>query len=405
LTIKMLSIYLAIRLLSMKSALGNPARGEAFYPRPKDLKKIERLLVSGVSVYLSAPRRVGKTSILKYLEDTQDADFYYVYVLTESVYSINEYYKVLCEVILNSEAIGRLKKISQGFNSVITTITNRVESIKGIDIRKSEEPDYEVLFYELLSHVKSEKGRLIIMIDEFPQTVANIEKEHGLSEAKKFIQKNRDIRHNKLCEEKVSFIYTGSISLGPIVERVADLTDINDVRTLKIVSWPREEAVDLIKKLFNGYDVPVNDTAINFLLDEIKWYIPFHIQLICHELVVIYDEINIPLEAAHVTEAIEATIDIKNKAQFDPYFSRLKGLLQHNEYKFALDVLKITATANRINNAVVHDLSVKYNLTNYKLILENLCEDGYLDKGDDAYSYTSPILQLWCIKHICDESV
>jgi hypothetical protein len=71
-----------------------------------------------------------------------------------------------------------------------------------------------------------------------------------------------------------------------------------------------------------------------------------------------------------VKTAIDNTIDAKNKARFDPYFSRLEGLLETNEYTFALEVLSHVAHNDRIDDAVIYDKSVKHNLTNQKEIIE-----------------------------------
>ena len=74
----------------------------------------------------------------------------------------------------------------------------------------------------------------MILIDEFPQTIQNILNKEGARAAERFIQKNRVLRHHKHVLDKVRFIYTGSLSLHPIIEKVTSLTAVNDLMTVEV---------------------------------------------------------------------------------------------------------------------------------------------------------------------------
>jgi len=383
-----------------KPSLGNPARGNAFYPRKKEIAKIYDLLEINANIYLSAPRRVGKTSILKYLEDTDnDKGYFFIYVITESVYSVNDFFKVLYNDLVHSKAINNLAKLSSGLTSLLSTVLQTVDEVGVVKLKDQEEPDYHQKFIDLLSKIDKGVGRVVIMIDEFPQTIHNIYKEHGENEARRFIQLNRELRHHKVTEEKVSFIYTGSIALFPRVEKIASLADVNDLRTLEVHPLSRAEAMDLLYLLCKRKNVAIGAAGIEYMLDEIRWFIPFHIQLVYQELEDIFYDKQGPLDNADVDTAIAKTIAAKNKAMFEPYFSRLKGLLDNNEYLYAMGVLVYTAQNDTIDKAIFFDLSQKYAVDNYKGIMEGLCEDGYLYETEETYRYTSPILQLWCKKN------
>ncbi len=380
----------------IKPSLGNAARGEAFYPREREIKKIFDLLDINTNIYLSAPRRVGKTSILKHLEDTEyNRGFYFIYVITESVITINEFFKVIYQELIHSNAIRNLAKVSKNFKEILTTIINNIE-INGIKTKEQGEPDYYELFIALLKEIDTGIGRVVIMIDEFPQTLHNINKNQGSIEARRFIQLNRELRHHKDIESKVCFIYTGSIALFPTVEKIGTLNDVNDIYVLEVKPLSTKDAKELLRLLCAAKEVEIEQTASDHLLTTIKWLIPFHIQLLCEELEEIYYEKGSILDIRDIDKAIQQTISAKNKAKFEPYFSRLKALLEHNEYQFAIEVLKYTAHHDKIEKAIFFDLSQKYSVNNYRDILDGLCEDGYLYITEEQYMYTSPILQLWC---------
>jgi AAA+ ATPase superfamily predicted ATPase len=381
---------------NFKPSLGNTARGDAFYPRKREIEKIFDFLESNTNIYLSAPRRVGKTSILKHLEDTDyENGYYFIYVITESAYSVNEFFKIIYNELIASKAIQSLAKLSKGLTDLLSAVVHNVE-VKGIKTKEQAEPDYYELFVSLLDKIDNGIGRVVIMIDEFPQTLHNINKQHGEIEARRFIQVNRVLRHHKVTEAKISFIYTGSIALFPTVEKIGTLNDVNDIEIVEVKPLSVKDATELLRLLCDRKNVDIETEAVNYLLTTIKWLIPFHIQLIYVELEEIFHEHEATLMVADVDAAIARTVSAKNKARFEPYFSRLKGLLEHSEYQFAMDVLKYTAHHDMIDKAIYFDLSQKYEVGNYREILDGLCEDGYLYETGEKYMYTSPILQLWC---------
>jgi AAA+ ATPase superfamily predicted ATPase len=206
----------------MENSLGNPARGDAFYDRKKEIDKIYKVLKGGSSIYLSAPRRVGKTSILKYLEETPREGYHFIYIITESVDDKNEFFKIVFEELIKSDTIKKLAKISNAIREFMSGLAGRVKSISDVELREGEETDYYELLAELFSKVTIESGRLVVMIDEFPQTLLNIleNDEKGKENAQLLLQKNRELRHHKNVLDKINFIYTGSVSLFPMVEKV-----------------------------------------------------------------------------------------------------------------------------------------------------------------------------------------
>ena len=81
------------KIIVMKNVIGTPARGDSFFPREREVRKIISRLKNGNNLNLAAPRRVGKTSILYYLLDNKEADYVYVYVDTEAVNNEQDFFK------------------------------------------------------------------------------------------------------------------------------------------------------------------------------------------------------------------------------------------------------------------------------------------------------------------------
>lgn len=385
----------------MKNSLGNPARGDAFYDREREIRKIYRVLETGASIYLSAPRRVGKTSVLKHLEEFPEDGYCFIYIITESVDNTNEYFKTIFDELVKSEAIKRLSKISNTIKDVATALLSKVKSVNGVELREGEDSNYYELLVELFTNIAKEQGRVVLMIDEFPQTIQNIFDKDKQAIAQQFIQKNRELRHHKNVLEKVSFIYTGSVSLFPMVEKVTSLTSINDLRTVDLDPLELTDAREFLRLLLQNDGIFLNEEISNYALSKIGWLIPFHIQLIEQEIVDVYEARSAKIDSDSIDKAFDQVVHSRNKPQFEPYFSRLTKIFKNQEYHFVMEVLKYVAKNDTIDDAIIYDLGVKYNIVEIKNIIQLLEGDGYLFLKNGSYRYTSPILQLWCKKHIC----
>lgn len=385
----------------MKNSLGNPARGDAFYDRSSEIKKIYRVLNADTSIYLAAPRRVGKTSILKHLEEFPEKDYYFVYVITESIDDSNIFFKEIFEQLMKSDAIKSIAKASEVVKKGIEKILSKVSSIQGIDLRETKESDYYELLIELFSSISPEHGRVVIMIDEFPQTIQNILDKGGKEIAQTFILKNRALRHNENVTKKISFIYTGSVSLFPMIEKVTSLTSINDVRTVVVNPLEPKEAKQFISLLMENEGVVLSDSLLDYIIYKIEWLIPFHIQLMQQEIIDVHESMVKEIDETIIDKAFDQIVHSRNKPQFEPYFSRLTKLFKNEGYDFVMEILRHIAENNTIEKDVLHDKSIKYNISDEKGIMEILENDGYVFLNDTHYRYTSPILKLWCKKHIC----
>ena len=221
------------------------------------------------------------------------------------------------------------------------------------------------------------------------------------NQRKSWCKKNREMRHHKYIQDKVNSIYTGSVSLFPIVEKVTELTSINDLRTVEVNPLTAKDAADFLRQLMENEEFSFDNDLIDYVIKKVGWLIPFHLQLIQQEIVDVYESTNQAIDQTAIDRAYEQIIHTRNKPQFEPYFSRLKKIFKANDYEFALAVLMYLAENETVNEMVFADQGIKYDIYDIKNIVSILEGDGYVFKTDGTYRYTSPILQAWCKKHIC----
>ncbi len=388
----------------MKITVGHPARKGAFFPRDLIINKIYRRLDSGANIFLSAPRRVGKTSIMEYLADNPREGYHFIYVITESVDHIEDYYKKLLEELLSSDVIEKLSTQSEKTQKAIIGVFDRIKTIgiPGIklELNEREEATYQKEFERLLPKLETQGSQIVIMVDEYPQTIKNIFDKDGQSAANHFLKLHREQRHQ--TSGNVQFIYTGSIGLPIVVEKVGSEEVINDLNVVEVPPLSIDDAKKMAILLLEHQKVPYDPAAIDFLLQKIQWLIPFHIQLAIQEMVDVYETRDGEIDIKAVEQAFEQMCHRRNDIYFKSYYKRLRAAFEGAEYDFVIDLLNKLSVLNTLSKKEVREISINQQLENPRQQLSSLIFDGYIfwEESSESYRFTSPVLQLWWKKYI-----
>jgi hypothetical protein len=395
----------------MKNIVGSPARGNNFYQRNREIQNLIYKIQSGNNIQIAAPRRIGKTSILHYLKDNQIEGYYYVFIDTESIDNETDFYKKLFQEIIKSDSISKSKKLINLLNKKSNKFLDKIKSVQilGSSIELNESTtniDYYEDLQNLLCGLELENNkRIILLIDEFPQTIQNIidnNKEEGEKNAIKFLQTNRQLRQNPAVSDKVTFIYTGSIGLTYTVSKINSTAFINDLNSVEVLALEPKEGIDFLRQLLLSYKETIGNKVAEYLMQKIEWLVPFHIQLAVQEIMAIKGKAIITKEI--VDQAFTKIVEARNNNHFDHYYSRLRTHFKKEEVLFSNELLQKIADENTLTKGTIYDLSVKYHLeAECKRILETLVYDGYINNNDDvnSYRFNSPILRMWWQKYIC----
>lgn len=395
-------------IIVIKNKVGNPARGDDFFNRQNQIERILERLENGNNLQIAAPRRVGKTSILWYLLDNKSNGYVYVYIDTEAIDDTQEFFKKLIKGILAKDEIEQSSKLKKLFTDGLKKLS-KIKSIKilghGFDFNENkEEHDYYEDLTNLLSSIELDNSqKLVLLVDEFPQTIQNLVEKSGDTTAKKFLQLNRDLRLNSEINERVNFIYTGSIGLNHTVASIDSSAFVNDLNSIEIEALTNEEAKALLLELLTSKEITITDKAIERLLEKLEWLIPFHIQLAVQELGSFVPK-NKQILPEHIDQAFERMIEARNSNHFEHYSSRLKSQFKGETYAYADALLQKLATDIALSKTQLFDLAVAYNQEKqFRQIIEILVYDGYIHNTGDAsiYRFNSPIVRMWWQKFIC----
>lgn len=398
----------------MKNRIGSPARGESFFPRNWEIEVILEHLANGNNLQIAAPRRIGKTSILFHLLDNRLGNYVYVFIDSEAVKDENEFFKKLLRELLQVEEI-RESSILKGLFKEGQRFLKRIKSVtlfnQGIEFSEDAGPvDYKEDVINFLLGLRLENdAKLIILLDEFPQTILNIvERDRGDSAAaQQFLQSNREIRQHPDINSKVHFIVTGSIGLNHTVATINSSAFINDLASVEVGALSDSEARQFLNALLQARGLQSSETVSDYLFKRIEWLIPFHIQLAVQEIIALARATGISdITEVMIDDAFNAIVQARNNNHFEHYYSRLRKQFKGSEFEYVSEILETLAHEGQIKRSAIFDLSVKYNLQNcWRHITEVLMYDGYINNiGDhNVYRFNSPIVRMWWQRFVCKE--
>jgi uncharacterized protein len=394
----------------MRNIVGQIATKEDFYKREREVFSLWKALDAGANIQLSAPRRVGKSSILHFLKDNPFEGYHFIYVEVESARSKDEFYRKIYREILKSESLTRQRKFWEQLKVAGNGFLKRLKGVSlgqigSIEFNDVAEMDYEDELLNLLCGIDFGGAKLIIMIDEFPEVILNIVENNDGNEAiaKSFLQSNRAFRNHVGIQGKIQFIYTGSNSLNITVANLDASALINDLNAVAVHPLKESEARDLVRQVLANYGYEITDECLIYLIKKVEWLIPFYLQLMVQEIINLIIPTDI-ITSEIIDGAFVNILDQRNDHHFEHYVKRLKRLFAANELQFVNRFLCELAhngslTKNQaldIARGIIQEAQARRNIL-------SLMHDGYLLRTADMadYKFNSPILQKWWQNHEC----
>jgi len=394
----------------MLNIVGQIASKEDFYKRDREVGAIKKVLAAGANIQLSAPRRVGKSSILYHLKDTPSAGYFFIYIEVESARNIRDFYRKIIQEIFRSGVLTTRKVIWEQFKAGTNRFFARLKGFKvveaGIEFHESDEVDYEQELLNFLLGIDLGENRLILMIDEFPEVILNIIEDHkgDTNEAKAFLQSNRELRNHPGLLKRVQFIYTGSNSLNVTVSSFGSSSMINDLNAIPIEPLRPENSKDLITQVLTTYGYSIANEQLEYILSKVQWHIPFYFQLVMQEIMR-QIEPQTPITTAVIDSSITQVTDRRNDHLFEHYVSRLKRLYKGDNLEFvSLFLNKLAVAGEMSKDGVVNLAHGLVDEVNARQILSSLLYDGYITEvrnKTNIYEFNSPFLKTWWYNHEC----
>jgi len=386
----------------MSIIVGQAVRNHDFWDRANELEDIWDAINSGSHILISAPRRVGKTSIMYKMLDNPKSRYIPIYIDTESADSQNEFWQKLFHALIEEDFVNRLEATAKTLWAKLKTVKLKKVSAKGVEFGDGKTLDYKEAFQRLIKDLDSD-NKLIIMIDEFAQTIENIIKYENNKNATSLLKSHRELRQDIKFSQKVTFVYAGSIGLESVVAKMDATKHINDLNSIKISPLSQQEAIEFATQLCSNNNININNNEIIYLLKKIDWLIPFHIQLIAQEIKKLHRK-----EPIVSNKLIDSAIEnaLEHRQHFESWLSKIRTAFKNNDYLFAKEILNIISENKSMESLKIANIASKHSLNDdvAKEIIHSLIYDGYINNNDNpkVYLFNSPILRMWWNKNVAN---
>lgn len=390
----------------LKRATGNWVSGEQFWDRETELALFIERLQEGAHLLLTAPRRIGKTSLLKETSRRLSEDWICLYIDLQKAESAADAVVELSLAAHDHKPVWR--RMAEVFPNVLKDV---IESVRikdlGVVLRGGLTGDnWRAKGDQILEILAEQDKPVALFLDEVAILVNRLLRgpEYRMTEERRkevdgFLSWLRaaSIRH----QGKIRFVVTGSIGMEPLV-RVAGLSaTLNTFTPFHLGPWPREAAAGCLAALANGYGLKMGEEAINAMLSRLGVYVPHHVQVYFD---FVYQEARISslteVPVGLVEQVYERSmLGIRGHVELSHMEERLHMVLGPELDTLALDLLTEAAVTGGLHEHAARDMArLQFDegwAEPLRQILEILEHDGYLKRRGMDYSFESALLRDW----------
>lgn len=386
--------------MCLSNKIGPPVEGDDFFGREKEIRQANRLLDRNHSLLLSAPRRIGKSSLAKRLiEEKKAQGWKCVYIDLEETTTEEGFLRLVIEAFKKN---GIWKQFAEGMSKGLASVLDRIEkvSVGPVDFNIGKKEEQEDLYKNLKELIKHEEDTFIV-VDELTLFLGILNKSDNGAEKVAFILNwLRSLR--QVSKTQVRWLFCGSVGLRNFTSAMNLGYTINDLTEFSLDELTREEAIGLLRGLCRSEDINISEECINYTLDKLQWNIPYFIQVIFSKLAEDY--------GGKITqENIDVAYD---KLCSENYLSTWsERLAEYREYEVpARQILKSLSTqsSGMERDSMLdilmtdQDVSMREQI-DYTLskVLEMLENDGYIIKKNTTRAFRSPLLRdYWFSKFV-----
>ncbi|HWK02153.1 MAG TPA: ATP-binding protein [Puia sp.] len=385
----------------LHNRVGPPVEGTDFFGREKEIAETWNDLVDNNHLLITAPRRIGKSSLVKKLiPKARDSGWKAAYVDVQGVTDEIDFFKTFIET-LNLETETWFSKVKDkaltSFNELLNKIELELKTESG-GVKVKWTGTQSAAINGKLKELLSGTDDFLIVIDELPFFLARIEKEEdGRKRVSDFLHLLRSYRQKS--NNKIRWIFCGSIGLDSFTEKHNLSESFNDVLAYSIGAFDEITARKFLQKLGKDNDLPLSETNIDKILSKMGWPLPYFLQAHFKQLNrlkadgnrnVITDE-DIEIAYSNILQHTQAlrTWEERLDEQLSPddafYCKAILTKLCKNNKGFSRRPL-FTILYQRINDTDKCETKLNF-------CLRLLDRDGYILFHDSSYSFRSPLLR------------
>jgi uncharacterized protein len=390
--------------------VGSPVTGDDFFDREDELAELRSLLQGGASILVTAPRRIGKTSLLLEAQRRLKDEFAFLFVDVQSCRSEADCIVRLALEAKEHRAFGH--KVLDTFRSTLGGLLSHIDEVAlaelKLKLREGLTADWEGKADDVLERLAQAELPVVVWFDEYPVLVSTLlfgDDGHlttaRVDVARVFLSwlRRASIRHRA----KIRFVISGSIGLEPLLARAGISETINTLTPLPIGPWDRRVAQDYIRDRAERIGASLEEGADELLLDKLGYLIPHHVAMFMHfvrrDLACHGETVCTRTDIDRIYE--NDMLSVHGHADLATYEDRLRRVVPVESFAPALELLTEAAVVGVLSAKAAmiivrsHGFSGRESADNLRFLLGVFEHDGYLKRAGDDYRFVSALLRDW----------
>jgi len=368
---------------------GSIVSGDYFYNREEDLLRIKQTLSGGNNITLFAPRRYGKSSLVKKtLGELEKEGYNTVYLDFMSVYSQETFITNYSRAIAESQKASlenTVKKIAQFISGIVPSVSFDSSGSPSFSLSWIADRDKEQTLTDVINlpqKLSSDKKKWIIAFDEF-QEVTKLNGDNFEKLLRSCIQHH----------DNVSYLFFGSRThLLKDMFNNKNRSFYNSASVMSIGKISETKSVEYLKARFSLSGITIDDEIAMTILVT-AGNVPYYIQFIAYEI------------------WQSAVLDNRSEIVSGDVLGAVENILMlKSDYYWEL-INKQTPYRKKVFNAIAHaerellsgETAQKYNLgavSTTQKALESFIDDGLVERNNTQYEFSDPFFRMFVLKNI-----
>ncbi|WP_437586230.1 ATP-binding protein [Sorangium sp. So ce1000] len=394
--------------------VGNWVSGERFWNREQEVWDLKELLGEGANILIAAPRRVGKTSLMRKLsEELEQGNYKCLFLDLQRSQSGED------AIVELGVATRPHQTLWDRAKELVRDKAERLESLGTeefkLTFREHLKQNWQAKGERLFDALADADKPVVIFMDELPILVNRLlkgddyditpERRKLTDEFLSFLRA-QTIKHRS----KIRLVVAGSIGLEPVLRQAGLSATINTFTPFELRPWDDETAAGCLEALANNYSVALLDGAARRMVEKLGSCIPHHVQMFFNH---VYNDTKRRGQQEVSLEDVErvyqhSMLSTRGHAELSHMEERLKLVLGQKDLPLTLDLLTEAAvvgiltsgaamTFARDSAAIVEPVvSGDKPEDVLRRVMDVLKHDGYLvDNDAGAFVFASLLLRDW----------
>ena len=347
--------------MKVRNIVGNVPEPDELYGRDDFIKHLWRQ-IEGNNILLLAPRRFGKTGVMRHVLLKPRAGYVPVYFDLEDADSPQEFVWQVTRTLLAHSRLRRFLQSAKGIPQKIQKWAQDTFDEIGFDgakvkFKEAIGQDWRTTARKLLLEMEKIDETVVFIFDELPAMLENFRDRVGDDAGREFMAWFRSVRLQQKDRLRLHrFIVGGSIGIDLILRRLETVDKLNDFERLYVEPLQVEDAQRLVGDLAATMEIQLDEALVERIFALIGPPVPYFIHLLFSQLGQLPLSRRQPLRRDALEDVYQRRIlGPTCKHYFDHYRERLKRYGKTGE-RSAMAVLSTVAEQERVSESALYDV-------------------------------------------------